>query len=269
MSTKRYPLRITRTAHGIRAQDLRTLVRTSWWARRWMAALESMRLGPRLGRGRQYAVQGQVTDLVMEGSHVEAHVTGSRDDPYRVTLDFTAVMETSTLGERLAAEPMLLARLLTDDLPTELESWFQAEGVPLFPKTEPLGKTPEGKPLFDVRMRCNCPDWARPCKHLVAVLLLLGEEITRRPASLLALRGVDLEDLVGEESVTENMEIVLPAQESQILCGNDPTALVKRLGPLPFWRGEARYVDSFAKIYTRAHAAVDPATKGQSIDLRV
>ena len=50
--------------------------------------------------------------------------------------------------------------------------------------------------IWDVVMRCSCPDWARPCKHMAAVLLLLGEEVARRPATLLALRGVDVEDLV-------------------------------------------------------------------------
>ena len=43
-------------------------------------------------------------------------------------------------------------------------------------------------------MHCSCPDWARPCKHLVAVMLLLGEEVAQRPFTLLSLRGVDLED---------------------------------------------------------------------------
>ena len=78
MSHKRYPLRVARGAHGIRAQDLRTLARKDWWARRWIASLEAMRLGPRFGRGRQYATDGQVTELMLDGPHVEATVVGSR-----------------------------------------------------------------------------------------------------------------------------------------------------------------------------------------------
>ena len=57
MGSRHYPLRVTRNAFGIRAQDLRTLARGTWWARRWIAALEAMRLGARFGRGRQYAVR--------------------------------------------------------------------------------------------------------------------------------------------------------------------------------------------------------------------
>ena len=204
MSRKRYPLRVARGAHGIRAQDLRTLACKDWWARRWIAALEAMRLGPRFGRGRQYATAGQVTELVLDGPHVEATVVGSREDPYRLTLDFTAA--TGEAQKRIAAaiatEPMLLGRLLTDDIPTEIETFFRTEGLPLFPQAAPLAghgvlDAPPTKPVYDVKMHCSCPDWSRPCKHLVAVMLLLGEEVAQRPSTLLSLRGIDLEDLLG------------------------------------------------------------------------
>ena len=267
MSRKRYPLRVARTANGIRAQDLRTLVRTAWWARRWIGALEAMRLGPRLGRGRQYAVSGQVTDLVLEGPRVEASVTGSRADPYRVSLDFTAV-KGDAVARALLAEPMLLARLLTDDLPTEVEELLRTEGVPLFPKGEPLGRTAEGRPVYDVKMSCSCPDWARPCKHCVAVLLLLGEEIARRPSTLLALRGVDVEDLVPPddgEAVADPLDF---AQAPSARGVADPAPLLKRLGPVPFWRGHARCVDALAQVYERVRPVACEARDGRSIDLR-
>ena len=280
MSRKRYPLRVARTAHGIRAQDLRTLVRTAWWARRWIGALEAMRLGPRLGRGRQYAVAGQVTDLVLEGSHVEASVTGSRPEPYRVSLDFTAVRG-DAVAQTLRAEPMLLARLLTDDLPTEVEALLRDEDVPLFPKSEPLGRTAEGKPRYDVRMTCSCPDWARPCKHVVAVLLLLGEEIARRPSTLLALRGVDIEDLLPPEAPADRADPFAAAEASvggtplsEALLPpmrhgmDDPAPLLKRLGPVPFWRGHARCVEALGKIYGRVRPLALEAADGKSIDLR-
>ena len=194
MSRKRYPLRVARGARGIRAQDLRTLSRTAWWARRWIAALEAMRLGPRFGRGRQYAVAGQVTELELDGPHVEAVVVGSREAPYRLTLDFTAATGAARdrIADQISAEPMTLARLLTD-----------------------------GKPVYDVKMHCSCPDWGRPCKHLVAVLLLLGEEIARRPATLLSLRGVEVEDIVGLKDcrIEENKSSITQSRKSDADCG--------------------------------------------------
>lgn len=266
MSAKRYPLRIARTAHGIRAQDLRTLVRTAWWARRWIAALEAMRLGPRLGRGRQYALAGQVTELVREGTRIEASVTGSRPEPYRVSLDFTAARAEGPTAAALRAEPMLLARLLVDDLPTEVEELLRGEGVPLFPRGDPLGKTPEGRARYDVTMHCTCPDWARPCKHIVAVLLLLGEEIARRPATLLALRGVDVDDLVGSADAAET-GTELPGGVSASPAG-EPAPLLRRLGPVPFWRGGTRCLDALGRIYARVRPVALDAVDMKSIDLR-
>ena len=135
MSRKVHPQRITRVALGIRAQDLRTLVRKAWWARRWIAAIEALRLGPRLGRGRQYAVSGQVTDLGFAGPHVSASITGSRPQPYEVTLDFTPLgpAAAARITAWMKARPKLLARLAIGDLPMELEGAFAGEGCPLFP----------------------------------------------------------------------------------------------------------------------------------------
>ena len=280
MSRKRYPLRVARGAHGIRAQDLRTLARKDWWARRWIASLEAMRLGSRFGRGRQYATDGQVTDLVLDGPHVEATVVGSREAPYRLTLDFTAA--TGEVRERIAsaiaAEPMLLGRLLTDDLPTEIETFFRAEGLPLFPQAAPLNRD-NGRPIYDVKMHCSCPDWARPCKHLVAVMLLLGEEVAQRPSTLLALRGIDLEDLVGEYDDDRRQttdDALLPAAphpspstpNSSLVTLNSSLSTIRRLGPIPFWRGTARCVDALTRIYSRCQPVAVDASNGKSIDLR-
>ena len=259
MSRKVYPQRIARTALGIRAQDLRTLVRKAWWARRWISSIEALRLGPRLGRGRQYAVSGQVTDLRFAGPHVTATVTGSRPDPYVVTLDFTAPPPEALarIAEELKSRPVLLARLLTDDLPTEIESLFAEEGCPLFPA---VGT----RPPYDVRMACSCPDWAKPCKHVAAVLFLLGEEIAHRPFTLLTLRGLDPDDLLPPDTVAAPSASAF----ADIPAADDPTALLRRLGPVPFWRGVNRCEETLARMVTRQHAVAAAAVAGESIDLR-
>ena len=47
-----------------------------------------------------------------------------------------------------------------------------------------------GDRIYDVTTHCSCPDWANPCKHSLAVLMLLGEEAEFRPLILLELRGI-------------------------------------------------------------------------------
>lgn len=157
-----------------------------------------MGLGSRLGRGKNYALGGQVTKLEIEGSKVFATVQGTRPEPYEVTLDFrcpTGAARARILA-RLTAEPMCVARLLADDLPIEVELVFREEGFDLFPG----GKLDGGiDRKYDMVSACSCPDYANPCKHVSAVLLLLGEEIARRPLTLLTLRGIEEEDLCDED----------------------------------------------------------------------
>jgi uncharacterized Zn finger protein len=73
-----------------------------------------------------------------------------------------------------------------------VESFFREEGFDLFPG----GRLAPGR--YDMTTGCSCPDYANPCKHVSAVLLILGEEIARRPSTLLALRGIAVEELYDE-----------------------------------------------------------------------
>ena len=195
MSKKRYPVRIPRFAAGIRAQESRTGSGRSWWAKRWTEILEGMGLGGRLGRGKNYATTGQVVSMAIEDNRLVARVQGTRPDPYEVTVSFRtpAGAARANIVAKLRAEPMLVARLLVDDLPTEVETFFLDEGLTLFPG----GKLGPGR--YDMTTGCSCPDYANPCKHTSAVLLILGEAISRRPMTLLELRGISLEDLIDED----------------------------------------------------------------------
>lgn len=195
MSKKRYPLRIPRHATGIRAQESRTGAGRSWWAREWVRRLEAMGLKGRLGRGKSYATSGQVLSMEIDGCRACAKVMGTRSTPYEVTLTFRTPEKSAR--ERIIAtlrhEPMLIARLLADDLPLEVESIFRAEGYDLLPGGKIAPR------VYDLTTECSCPDYANPCKHAAAALLILGEEIARRPMTLLELRGIQLEDLCDED----------------------------------------------------------------------
>jgi uncharacterized Zn finger protein len=191
---KKYPVRIPRFAAGIRSQETRGGKR-SWWAMRWMRILEQMRLGSRLGRAKNYAISGQIAAMRIAGPVVEAEVVGTRRDPYLVKMEFRVPDEKvrRRIIAAIRAEPMLVARLLVDDFPTEIEEFFRNEGLDLFPG----GKIAPGR--YDMTLSCTCPDYANPCKHSAAALLILGEEIARRPATLLELRGITMEELYDED----------------------------------------------------------------------
>lgn len=267
---RQYPVRIPMTADGIRAQGLKSSANAFWWAKRWIKSLEAMRLGARLGRGKQYALSGQVTSLQIQGPEVTAEVQGSRSNPYKVELSFNALSDEGygNVVKALEKNPMLIGRLFTNELPMEMEELLQKEGVSLFP----AGKLPseEGqKPRFDVTMSCSCPDWARPCKHIVSIMLLLCDEISLRPSTLLALRGLDIDEIYpsppasGEASIMPEISV-----KPGTAIESHPDVLIKRLGPIPFWRGEKRFVETLSSIYNRSAKTAKEATTPSSIDLR-
>jgi uncharacterized Zn finger protein len=80
--------------------------------------------------------------------------------------------------DRLASQALFRAKLLAGEMPHEIEEVFDDCGTPLFPRI-----------AADLDMRCSCPDWGVPCKHLAAVCYVLAEEFDRDPFGLLAWRG--------------------------------------------------------------------------------
>ena len=114
---------------------------------------------------------------------------GSRPQPYQVSIalqPFPAALW-SRIEDELAGQAFFSARLLAGDLPDELEELFAAAGAPLFPAA-----------VDELTQRCNCPDFAVPCKHLAATFYLLAEAFDADPFELLHWRGRSRAELLDE-----------------------------------------------------------------------
>lgn len=283
-SKKRFKIRAPLTIKGgIRAQAEHAGPFRVWWSRRWTDVLEGFRMGPRLGRGRHYAVSGQVSELSMAPGCVTAEVQGAVADPYRCAIRFSMLdaSKKEKVVAGLKARPILIARLIAGELPHEVEALFtQAQG-PLFPRR-----------TGDIKSTCTCPDWANPCKHLAAVYCLLGETISKNPFLLLALRGIARTDLIdaaeqlnAEEPgrSPEKKEATQQPLTSDAFYGTShppltdfgavprsdiAAPLVQRLGPLPFWRGQERFSDTLEHLYVRAASRGMTVWSGDPLDLR-
>ncbi|HSF23675.1 MAG TPA: SWIM zinc finger family protein [Blastocatellia bacterium] len=172
---------------GIKAQTKRGEFGASWWAKRWIAVLESFNIGARLGRGRSYARKGQVLSIDIAAGRVGAKVQGSSPKPYEVTIKVRPLPESDwkKLAASLGSQAIFAAKLLAGEMPQEIEEAFSAIGLSLFPEK-----------LRDLETSCSCPDWSNPCKHVAAVYYLLGEEFDRDPFLIFRLRGMSREELL-------------------------------------------------------------------------
>ncbi|MEV4810834.1 SWIM zinc finger family protein [Micromonospora avicenniae] len=222
-----------RVAGGLRARSTRGAIGQSWWSRRFLEVLESFALGTRLTRGRSYARAGQVVRLDIAPGLVSAVVQGSRPRPYDVHIGlppFPADLWNRIEAE-LAAQAFFSARLLAGDLPSELEELFASAGAPLFPAG-----------IDELTQRCNCPDFAVPCKHLAATFYLLAEAFDADPFELLHWRGrgrTELLDRLRALRATSN-GAVAPASsaEDEVTVGVEsvdalPAGAARALASLP------------------------------------
>ncbi len=141
----------------------------------------------RLARGRSYARAGQVLDFELAHGKVTARVQGSRVRPYQVRIGVLPLTTAQwrTVQGRLASQALFRAKLLAGEMPREIEEVFADCGTPLFPHSP-----------GDLDMRCSCPDWEVPCKHLAAVCYVLAEEFDRDPFAMLAWRGRGRDELL-------------------------------------------------------------------------
>jgi uncharacterized Zn finger protein len=172
---------------GLKARSTRGAIAQTWWSGRFIAVLESIIVGGRLGRGRNYARRGQVISLDVAAGMVSALVQGSRVQPYRVRigLDAFGQPEWAAAERALAGSAWYSAKLLAGEMPEDIEDVFAELGLALFPAS-----------AAELSMYCSCPDWQVPCKHIAAVFYLLAEAFDDDPFSILAWRGRDREDLL-------------------------------------------------------------------------
>lgn len=249
---------------GIKLQSQRGAIVQSWWAKRWLSILEGFGLGTRLARGKSYARSGRVLSIEIEEGRVTAEVQGSRDLPYSVEIAFNPLEKKDWKKLVAGMNGGAIAKLLSNEMPQDIEESFQAAGLNLFPQS-----------LSELHTDCSCPDWSNPCKHVASVYLLLGEEFDRDPFLSFKLRGISREALLEIlDMESPHPESVAPsdpldADREAFWMGSDlpkgfwepleeleppshPAEILNRLGGFPFWQASKPIYEAIAPIYEGA-----------------
>lgn len=234
---------------GLRTQ---TGLRNLWWRKQWIAWLEDLHMGARLGRGRNYAQLGQIRDLTVSPGEIHAVVQGAEETPYRLSILLNPLPQEIILP-LLDAHPLLTAQIAAHTLPLSLEELIRQQGLSLFP---------EGKK--EIHFRCTCKDWARPCKHLAAALCLFADAIAADPSLLLRFRGIPFPD----DLPILTPKILPPEDILALHPTTNPAAVPRRLGTLPYWHGSEDFRKTLESAYSRAHLRALAALQAPVVDLR-
>jgi uncharacterized Zn finger protein len=160
-------------------------IATTFWGQAWCQNVEHYSdYDNRLPRGKRYVRNGSVIDLKVERGAILALVSGS--SVYRVRLDVASLAPNrwKQLCQQCSGSVASAVELLQGRVDRAVMSAMSSRQSGLFPASNEL------------KMTCSCPDSARLCKHVAAVLYGVGARLDDHPELLFALRGVDFNELV-------------------------------------------------------------------------
>ncbi len=165
----------------------RKIART-FWGEAWCNHLEKFSdYENRLPRGRTYVRNGSVCHLAISKGKVEAIVSGS--EPYNITINITPLPASrwKKVRRQCAGQIGSMLELLQGRFSDNVMKIVTDQNSGLFPKPR------------EIKLACDCPDWAEMCKHIAAVLYGVGVRLDHQPELLFLLRNVDHEELISAE----------------------------------------------------------------------
>ena len=174
-------------------------IASKWWGKAWNKNLESYAdFSNRIGRGKSYVKNGAVLDLKIKEGKVEALVQGSGSKPYNVVISIDKLNKTKweKVTEICNHRIDTMETLLAGKFPKEFDEIFNASKNGIFPSPK------------EIHFKCNCPDSARMCKHVAAVLYGVGAKLDEDPILFFKLRNIDFQELL-KKSMEEKMQNML------------------------------------------------------------
>ncbi len=174
-------------------------IANKWWGKAWNKNLENYAdFRNRISRGKSYVKNGAVLDLQIAEGKIEALVQGSRSKPYNVTISIDKLdkKKWQRVIEICNQKIDTMETLLLGNFPKELDEMFNNSINGMFPSPK------------EIHFKCSCPDSARMCKHVAAVLYGIGARFDEDPILFFKLRDIDFQELL-KKSIEDKMESML------------------------------------------------------------
>ncbi|WP_410657151.1 hypothetical protein [Amycolatopsis sp. lyj-112] len=147
----------------------------------------------------------RVDTLTIGPGAVVAQVRVTRQRFYEVRIGvptFGKQVWTAVTGATVEEESTTAA-MLDGQVPDDIERFFAAEDVPLFPEPR------------EMSLDCTCPGTRVPCDHLVAGLIAMADEFEAEPFAIFALRGRDQTALLDEIGRLAGARVTAPPAEAE------------------------------------------------------
>ena len=244
-----------------------TMIASTFWGKNWCKHLESFSdYSNRLPRGRSYVRQGAVCHLAVENGAIFAMVNGT--SLYHVDIKVSALPSSTwtALTRKCTGQISSMLELLSGKLSKSVMEVVCDRDEGLFPKPR------------EIKLSCSCPDGARMCKHVAAVLYGVGHRLDSDPELLFLLRGVDPVELLanpvsvnetsGEDSLEESdlaslfgIEMDFEAPSVPAVTSVKKKASKKRVVAV---KSKAKATKAKAKAKAKAKVTAKPAKKKAS-----
>ena len=119
-------------------------------------------------------------------THHRSQSAGPQEPPYTVRISFDPFSheQWESLFAEVRDRGALESSVASGDLPLEIQTAFSKANLRFMPER-----------YVDLHLECGCPDWLKPCKHLVAVWLRFARDFDHDPFLLFELRGLERDEL--------------------------------------------------------------------------
>jgi len=159
----------------------------NWWGAAWIEKMERLAESSRFKEGDASATRNAVQRIRLEGRTIVALVQLKLQPAYtvRITFDAFSREQWDQLFANVRDWRALASSLAAGDLPLEIQTGFSKAKLRFMPER-----------YADLHLECGCPDWLKPCAHLVAAWLRFGRDFERDPFLLFQLRGMERKELL-------------------------------------------------------------------------
>ena len=159
----------------------------AWASQRWLRVMEQHAEPEAQVEGLEYARLGQTRRLDVGPGLVDAMIQGRMPRAYQTRLALTPFTpaEIDTVVAAMADAAVYAAKLLSRELPPNIEDAFAPLGLRLFPIASE-----------DIRVTCTCGHagggW---CKHACCAAHVIADRLATDPTVMFLLRGISMEEL--------------------------------------------------------------------------